>query len=169
MTVQQFLSYGSFFGACVAVLTLLWVIVNKIVDRVEKSKNKSIDYQHTKATQLEREKIELQKELEGTKQRHVHKLIEAIREEMAKMGEKVDKLTTQSARTDEKLKANVQVGDANLKEIKCFVASTQRRLEVVEGDVKSYRTEIHEVSKDLLLIKSIANKVKKKHNQKGET
>jgi len=153
-------------GACVA---FAWKAGISIVDRLEKSKQKQIDYSHNKAKDLEKQKLELQKELEAQKQRHVHKLIEAIRSEMTKLADKVDELAIAFGRVDEKLNFNAKLAEANLKKIQGFVDSTNKRFETIEKEFTLYRSEIKEISKDLLLIKSVAIKVRDKQGKNSGT
>lgn len=142
-------------------VAFIWRAGFSIVDKVEKSKQKQIDYAHKKSEQLEVQKVELQKELETQKQRHVHKLIEAIREEMAKVLVKVDALSVQFGRVDEKLKHNVEMGRQNLDKIKCFIDTTSKRIQTVDRELATFRTEVKEIGKDMLLIKTVAAKVGK--------
>ena len=108
----------------VAAITLFWIIITKIIDRM-----------HSNAKQLEREKIKLQKELEHEKEEHVQSLIGLIKEEVEKVGKKVNELTTSFARTDEKLKSNGDIANLALKKIKCFVDATNTRFHAVEKDI----------------------------------
>lgn len=154
-------------GSISAAAIFVWKIGISLLNRYEKASEKKIDYAHKKSEQLEVQKVGLQKELEAQKQRYVQKLIDAIREEMSKVATKVDKLAVQFARVDEKLNFNAKMGEANIKKIQCFVDSTDKRFQTVERQLDSYRTEIKEMGKDLLLIKDVANKVRKQDRNSG--
>lgn len=160
ITLQQIFQYGSFWGASIAMIALIWTVVNRIIDRVEKGKNRTIEYQHEKSKQLELEKIELQKQLQKQQQHHFYKLIETIRDETRNIAEKVDSLTESFARTDEKLKANVDIAAMNLKKINCFIDATNKRFETIELETKFFRSELHGFGKNLCILKDAANKVR---------
>ena len=164
MTVGQLTIYGSFFGFIVAGISFVWVVVNKIVDRVAANKNKTIEFQHTKNQQLETQKIQLQKEADKTKQRYVETAIGKVETQVKAVETKIQTMMVNYARIDEKLKANVQASERVVKKVECFVDASNKRFETVEKELSEYRTRHIDLGNDLVMMKTLANKVKNKQN-----
>lgn len=162
MALGQLMTYGSFFGAIIALISFLWAVVNSIVNRVEKSKNRSIEFQHKKNQILQKEKAELLKENEKIKQRYVQEMIDEVTAEVKAVDAKVQKMLVNYARVDEKLKASVGGSNRVIKKVECFVDATNKRFETVEKELNEYRSEHIEIGKDLVLLKSLANNIRNK-------
>jgi len=164
MTIGQLMTYGGFFGFIVAGISFVWVAVNKIVDRVATNKNKTIELQYLKNQQLEKQKIELQKQADKEKQRYVEKAIGEVKTEVKAVNDKVQTMMVNYGRIDEKLKANVEASSRVVKKVECFVDATNKRFESVEKELNTYRSEQISIGKDLVMVKTIADGIKKKRN-----
>ncbi len=162
MTVGQLMTYGSFFGFIVAGISFVWAVVNRIIDRVAANKTKTIEFQHTKNQQLETQKIQLQKEADKQKQRYVETAIGKVETQVKAIDAKVQTMMVNYGRVDEKLKANVQASERVVKKVECFVDATNKRFETVEKELNIYRTEHIDIGKDLVLLKSLADSIRKK-------
>jgi len=129
-------------GVIGAMIAFMWRAGISIVDRVERSKQKQIDYAHKKSEQFENQKLQLQKELESEKQQHVHESIETIRTEMRGVSQKMDKLGVEFVRTEERSKSHAAIVSTSLNKIKCFIDATNKRFETVEKEVTMVKNEM---------------------------
>lgn len=151
-------------------------IYDAVQVRREKRAEKEDERRYERELQLERDKVELQKELETQKQRHVQKLIDAIREEMGKLEREVKRLSESFVRVDERLKSTADKQESNVKMVNDFIQTTKNRFRILEQEVKNgdaevreyVKTEIRQIKEDLIIVKGIAKKLRdNKQTTKG--
>lgn len=138
ISLTNVISIITILGAIGGLIVFVWRACLGVVDRVEKSKQRAIDYAHEKSRELEREKTNLLKELDSQKQRYVQKLVDTVREQMGKVADKVDKLSSKFVRIDEKLNANAKSEKNNLEKIENFIDSTNKRFEIIKKEFIIY-------------------------------
>jgi chromosome segregation ATPase len=152
---------GTIAGTLVTAIGLLWGVASKLLDKLQRN-----------AEQLEQQKIALQKELETTKQRHVQKLIDTIREDLGKMSQKLDQMRQAYFNLDKKIATNETQSECVIKSIQEFSRDAGRRFIAIEKQVQILEKTTHEVDtkvesqmekigKDLYIIREAARKVKK--------
>jgi len=138
---------------------------------------KDDERRYKRELKLEQDKVTLQKELEATKQRHVQKLIDAVRCEMKKIETEVKSLSTSFARVDERMKVSVETEARSIQMVNDFIQTTTNRFRMMEQEMKQrngdlaqeFRTEIKKISEDLILVRGIADKVRSHNDRKTKS
>ena len=161
ITLGQIMSYGSFFGAAIAVLSFLWVMANSIINRIEKKNERSMDREYGQKTKLQQEKADLIRANEDIKQRYIRTMMDEVKAEVRAVDKRVQTVVVNYARVDEKMKANVQAAKDVIAKVQCFVDSTDKRFQTVEKQLGDYRTELIPIRENLALLRSIAERLKK--------
>lgn len=110
---------ASILGLIVSVGALTWAIGRSLISAAYKSRK-----------DIEEQKIALQRDLEKEKQRHFTKAIEGLKKEIEQLFSKVNALSNNLGRYEERLKGL----NSNMKE---FVDSTKERCKAVERRVES--------------------------------
>lgn len=167
--IATFLKIGGGVIGCLA--TTFFAIVklyDTIASKKEKQQDRHDDRRYQRELKLEKDKVTIQKELESTKQRHAQKLIDAIKGEMGDIKKEVKKLSESFIRVDEKLINNAATQARNFNMVNDFISTTTTRFRILEQEVKSgsletrreFKSQIVKIKEDLVVVKSIANKVR---------
>lgn len=161
-TILEQLSHVATIGATgLALLGFLWGILNRLINQ-----------HHASVEKLEKQKVELQKELEETRQRHVSKLIETIRSDLSKLAHKLDEMRQAYFILDKKIASNEGRSETVLTSLQDFSREAKKRFIAVEKQIQIDEAKISEVEtkiesqmeqigKDLYIIREAARKVKK--------
>lgn len=115
---------GSTLSAMVAFAALMWTIGRSL-----------INMSHRARRDIEQQKITLQRELEKEKQKHFTQAIDGLKEEIKSLFSKVNNLTNNLGRYEERLKAF----NFNMKN---FVDSTEKRCDALEREIKVYEKQV---------------------------
>jgi hypothetical protein len=155
---------SNFIAIVTAVFTAIggaWAVLNQLVNKY-----------HRNSEKIEQQKIELQKELETTKQRHTQKLIDTIREDLGKMSQKLDQMRQAYFNLDKKIATNETQSECVIKSIQEFSRDAGRRFIAIEKQVQilekttnevdtKVESQMEKIGKDLYIIREAARKVKK--------
>lgn len=158
---QEIANLVAIAGAVFAAIGGLWAVFNQLINK-----------HHKNSERIEHQKIELQRELEATKQGHLQKLIDTIRHDMAVLAQKIDEVRKAYFALDKKIAGNEGRTQTVLNAIHEFHKETTKRFVAVEKQVQILERQLHEVDtkvdsqmeqigKDLFIIREAARKVKK--------
>lgn len=148
---------------------LMWTVVNSLQSRKIKKEEKQDERRYQRELKLEEQKIELQKELEATKQRHVQKLIDAVKEEMTGIKAEVKALAKSFYQIEGRLESNAALAERHVSDMEKFVVKAEEKFRELDKavsafhkDVQQYRTQIQQINDDLVIVRDLATKIKKK-------
>ena len=165
MPIGEILKYGSFFGFLVAVIGLVWKVFTDLINKNEASKNRLLDKQHSKNLELQREKAELQKQLEAEKKRYVENMINEVKQQISGLYEKFNEVNGRYIKLATQHESNENQREGLLKEVDNYFNMTKINIAALEkkvdGNHQQFQSKVIEISNDLLLIKEVAKKVKK--------
>lgn len=126
---------ASIIGVIISVAGLTWGVGRSLISAGYKSRR-----------DIEQQKIALQRELEKEKQRHFTKAIDGLKKEIEQLFSKVNALSNDLGRYEERLKAL----NSNMK---TFVDSAEKRCEAVEQEVKMYRQQTEDYAREVRTLK----------------
>lgn len=100
--IVEVVQYGSLFSFLIATIALVWKVFSDLIKKNEAAKNRLLDKQHDKNVQLQKEKAELQRELESEKKRYVEAMINDVKGEIKNLYHKFNEVNERYIRLEEK-------------------------------------------------------------------